>query len=516
MSTSVSSPPHVNPYVGPRPFERGERLYGRDRELARLCNLLIAERIVLLYSPSGAGKTSLIRASLVPELEDAGFRVLPEIRVAVEPPAVEGGSLRLNRYLVSAVQCLENGIAPERRADLNELSSMGLDGYLRQRYGESDGDVLIFDQFEELLSDLADHDRKSAFIIELGAALRNRRRWALFAMREDYVAGLDPYVRLLPTRLCTRFRLALLDEAAAREAVQRPAHDAGVEFSDGAAQQLVDGLRRVRVRRPEGPREVLGPYVEPVQLQVVCERLWKERSGAGVVRIRQSDIENIRDADSALIEYYAERVRAVVSVTGADERMIRNWFDRALITEEGLRVPTCTGPMKSGPEDELVLRLLEDACLIRADIRGGTQWFELAHDRLIKPVRASNAVWREASLELFQRQASLWYSASQPEHLLLTGDGLAEADRWVEEHPNELQPLDDAFLAASHTHEKERNAQRRARLIRIRVALLLTATAVVLAFVVLSVAYYQMRKTLFELRAMEALLLLEGGSSARL
>jgi hypothetical protein len=513
MSTPVLSPPRVNPYVGPRPFERGQRLYGRDRQVAKLCDLLIAERIVLLYSPSGAGKTSLIQASLVPELEVAGFRVLPEIRVAVEPSAVDGELPRRNRYLISALLCLEQGMTPERQPDLNELCGMGLDEYLTQRYGESDGDVLIFDQFEELLiADLADQDSKSAFITELGVALRNRSRWALFAIREDYMAGLDPYLRPLPTRLCTRFRLDLLNEAAARDAVQRPAHDVGVEFPDAAAQRLVDGLRRVRVRRPEGPREVLGPYVEPVQLQVVCERLWEARSAAGVVRITQSDIENIRDVDSALVEYYAERVRAVASATGADERAIRNWFDRALITEEGLRIQTLTGPMKSRPENTPILRLLEDARLIRAATRGETKWFELAHDRLIEPVRASNTWWREANLEPFQRQASLWHSTSQPDHLLLTGDALAEADRWVEEHPNELGSRDRMFLAASRVHEEERNAQQRARLTRIRVALLFTATVMVFAMVALSVVFYQMRRALSELRAMEASLLLEGGS----
>ena len=47
-----------NPYVGPRAFQYGETLYGRDREVVELLDLVIAERIVLLYSPSGAGKTS--------------------------------------------------------------------------------------------------------------------------------------------------------------------------------------------------------------------------------------------------------------------------------------------------------------------------------------------------------------------------------------------------------------------------------------------------------------------------
>ena len=58
-----------NPYVGPRAFMTGEALYGRDRELRKLLGLLVAERIVLLHSPSGAGKTSLVQAALMPRLE---------------------------------------------------------------------------------------------------------------------------------------------------------------------------------------------------------------------------------------------------------------------------------------------------------------------------------------------------------------------------------------------------------------------------------------------------------------
>jgi hypothetical protein len=40
-----------NPYVGPRPFQAGEILYGREWELLQLRDLLIAKRIVLLHSP---------------------------------------------------------------------------------------------------------------------------------------------------------------------------------------------------------------------------------------------------------------------------------------------------------------------------------------------------------------------------------------------------------------------------------------------------------------------------------
>ncbi len=71
----------TNPYPGPRPFVAGEKLYGRDREVTKLFYLLSAERIVVLHSPSGAGKSSLLNAGLVPRLRAERFYPWPTIRV---------------------------------------------------------------------------------------------------------------------------------------------------------------------------------------------------------------------------------------------------------------------------------------------------------------------------------------------------------------------------------------------------------------------------------------------------
>src|SRR3972149_2549885 len=78
--------PRPNPYVGPRAYETGETLYGREREARELLLFLIAQRIVLLPSPSGAGKTSLVQAGLIPRLREEGFLVLPVARVNLEAP----------------------------------------------------------------------------------------------------------------------------------------------------------------------------------------------------------------------------------------------------------------------------------------------------------------------------------------------------------------------------------------------------------------------------------------------
>jgi hypothetical protein len=274
----VGEPLHTptNPYVGPRSIRYGEPIYGRDRELDELRDILIAERIVLFYSPSGAGKSSLLEAGLRPDIERHGFRVLPTIRVGHDLAGDDPGGP--NRYLLSTLVSLEESRPIEQQRSPEELALSGLDAYLTTIAGEGEPGLdpcLFFDQFEELFTlDPTDPDAKHAFMDEVGVALRDRGLWALFSMREDFIAQLDPYLGLIPTRFSARYRLDLLGTEAAKAAVRRPAEAAGVEFTDAAADRLIDDLRRVRVQRGTAVVEELGPYVEPVQLQVVCRKLW--------------------------------------------------------------------------------------------------------------------------------------------------------------------------------------------------------------------------------------------------
>ena len=264
-----------NPYPGPRSFRYGERIYGRDREIDQLADVLIAERIVLFYSPSGAGKTSLLEAGLRPRLEQRDFVVLPTIRVGyVPPPSLNGAAVR-NRYLLSTLLSLEEDRTPDRQLGISELLDIELDDYLDGLDHDQLDPCIFFDQFEELFTlDPTDQGQKMEFLREVGVALRDRGRWALFSMREDFIAQLDPYLPLVPTRFNTRYRLDLLGTTAAETAIRQPAEEAGVRFLEAAADRLVDDLRRVRVKRGVAVTEELGPYVEPVQLQVVCRQLW--------------------------------------------------------------------------------------------------------------------------------------------------------------------------------------------------------------------------------------------------
>jgi hypothetical protein len=284
-------------------------MYGRAREARDLFDLLVSERIVLLHSPSGAGKSSLIQAALIPHLidEDEGFRVLPLIRVN-EPPRQPIA----NRYLYSLLHSLENMVPLDQRLPIETLAQLSLAGYLEQRLSaqdEAQSIVFIFDQFEEILSlDPTDGEAKADFFTQVGYALRDQQRWALFAMREDYLGALEPYRRFMPTRLDNTFRLELLGPDAADQAIQKPALSCAVDFQMEAVQQLRDDLRKMRVQQPDGQAvERLGPYIEPVQLQVVCSRLWEEYGASGQITL--DNVKSIGNVDEALADYYAASVK---------------------------------------------------------------------------------------------------------------------------------------------------------------------------------------------------------------
>jgi hypothetical protein len=489
---SDASLARINPYVGPRAFQRGETLYGRDREVMELLDLLIAERIILLHSPSGAGKTSLIQAALIPKLEREGFHVLPTMRVSLEPamPAEATANPPPNRYVLSLLLSLEETLPDSQQTSLLELGAFTLSEYLDRRREEceqADGAVLIFDQFEEILTvEPTDQEAKAEFFEQVGAALRDRRRWALFSMREEFIASLAPYLRPVPTRLGNTYRLELLGAGSALQAIQQPAREAGVDFTSAAATKLVDDLRRVRVQQADGStEEQTGLHVEPVQLQVVCRRLW-DRLPESATQIVAADVEAVGDVDTALAAYYAERVASIAAETGVAERLIRDWCDEQLITEQGIRGQVLQGPEASQGLDNRAIWPLVDAHLVRAEKHRGATWFELAHDRLIEPVRADNAAWRVAHLHPLQRQAALWEEQGHAGGLLLRDEALEEAEAWAKANDEALTTVDREFLRACReaqtAAERERRQARRIRWLAIG-ATLFSILAIVAAVV---------------------------------
>ncbi|MFN2196806.1 MAG: hypothetical protein ACK2UW_11855 [Anaerolineales bacterium] len=461
-----AQPRQKNPFVGPRSFEEGEQLYGRKRETIELTNLLIAERIILLYSPSGAGKTSLIRAALLPKLRQRHFAPLPTMRVNLEPPPEFAGQPGFNRYTFSLLSSLEADQPETAQKPEAELARLSLADYLDERTAQPEGSaaqadtVLVFDQFEEILTiDAADVAQKQAFFDQLSAALKDPNRWALFSMREDYIAGLDPYLLAIPTHLRNTFRLDLLSRDTARHVLQQTTQQSGVSFADEAAERLIDDLSRVRVQKLDGSIEDRpGVSVEPVQLQVVCYNLW-DRLPSEVNEITLTEIKALGDVDQALGDYYSTQVAAVAQRLQIPERNLRRWFDEALITPSGIRNQVLLEQsIGQGIDHEAIYRL-EDVHLVRLETVRNRTWVELAHDRLVAPVRLSNADWFEENLSVLQRQAGRWLAENRAEHLLLRGESLVQAQDWAREHADELLPEESEFLSASQDAQEKEQAE---------------------------------------------------------
>jgi hypothetical protein len=352
MNQNNSSPPaggRHNPYQGPREFGRNDKLPNREREARELTDRVVAERVVLLHSPSGAGKTSLVEAAVVKELADEGFVPTPRLRVNLPPR--DGADY--NPYVHSLVTYLlsePNGPEPSTDMSLREAIERWRESQFP--FGHTDHDpptVLIIDQLEEILViDPTDWDAKEQFFREVGSLLRKEPIWALLSMREDYMGGLDRYTRFLPGLLRSRYRLDYLNHDEAKLAMTLPAKEQHVEFDPKAADALVDKLTLVQIQRPgRSPETVTAPYVEPFHLQVVCRQMWKKiraDRGNDFLTIEVEDVRKAADIDRALTVYFGDTVASVVQRTKADERKIRDWFESDLITEQNLRGQTLSGP----------------------------------------------------------------------------------------------------------------------------------------------------------------------------
>jgi tetratricopeptide (TPR) repeat protein len=407
----------TQPYVGPRPFERADQalFFGRDREADELVSLVVAYGVVLLYAESGAGKSSLINARLIPLLEkEEGFEVLPVARV--------GGiiSEKIDPKEIPNIYVFNTLVSWAKSADPAQLTQMSLVGFLKERPRRTDETglplplLIVFDQFEELFSFYPDRWReREGFFKQVSAVLEEDRiARVVFAIREDYIAQLDPYAHLLPEKLRTRFRLQRLRKEAALSAIRGPLRGTGRSFAVGMAEKLVEELLKIRVETATSQTvEVAGEFVEPVQLQVICQSLWRNLPPE-VAIIRRKHLQKFGDVDRALEGFYEEAIAAAAK-TGVHQTELRQWFANHLITSTGTRGIVHRGLKSTQGVPNSALDILEGRHLIRSEWRAGARWYELTHDRFIGPIRASNERWHKWRHEKSETASAILRRAEQ-------------------------------------------------------------------------------------------------------
>ena len=435
----------VEPYVGPRSFRKDQRefFFGRDEEADELVSIITAHSAVLLYSQSGAGKTSLLNAKLIPKLEeDENFYVMPPMRVQGQLPTNFKIGRNTNIFVLNALMSCGEFDVTRSNHGTTFREFVANCGQHTNEYGEPKPTVMVFDQFEELFTSYPGRwaDRED-FFRQIGEALEGNPKKGIpgnpllrviFCMREDYIAELDPYLPLLPEKLRTRFRLEHLREKKALTAINKPLEKTNRSYAPGVAEQLVKNLLRMPAQSITGT-QTMGLYVEPVQLQVVCQSLWEALTPEESV-ITAKHLEKYGDVSQALSNFYERSIRSVAKDTEVKEETLRRWFGDTLITSEGTRAPVNRGKENTGGMPNAAVDKLEAMRLIKGEWKGtNVRWYELAHDRFIEPIRRSNENWlanqsRSEQIRLrLEAKASKW----QPGSKLLDAAELLEVQRLV-------------------------------------------------------------------------------------
>jgi hypothetical protein len=453
-----------DPYVGPRPFERKKedaaRFFGRSQETDEIVSLIFGHPVLLVYAQSGAGKTSLFNASVTLILEDNGFDVLPLTRVGGGVP--KGVALQeiKNLYIFNALLKMDSETNPRT------LLSKSLSTFLETRNRATDENgqprprVIVFDQFEELFTYTPEHwqEQREGFFLQVVDALNaDPLLRVVFVIREDFLAELDPYARILPERLRTRYRLERLGKNAALRAIKDPLANTPRTFASGVAEGLVKELLVMRTVDATGKMaEIEGQYVEPVQLQVVCVTLWSTLKPE-VTEIQKIHLENF-NVNDALSNFYKSAVESADRETGVPETDLRNWFEKTLITPMGTRSTVFRGENSTGGIENRAVDFLESRHIIRAEFRAGARWYELTHDRFVGPILQANRKWAGQNQKSVMTDATAWKKSGKPDSYLYDGKQLESSLAELEAHPDRFSSIEKEFIRTS-----QRAAARRRR-----------------------------------------------------
>lgn len=374
-------------YVGPRPFDVGDRhlFFGRTSESLAVFGRWSAERLTVLCGPAGVGKTSLIRAGVVPlaAVGQSGL-VLPvgAITPLRAPPQVGATA----NPMVLAV--LRSWAPEDPPLDVAGLSIPDFLERVRSAAQPLDTPPIfaVIDQFEAAIRDEPHEAYRQELLDQLVEAVQQvRGLHLLVSIRDDHVPEFEEFAGRLGG--AAWYRLSPLGPDAAREAVAGPLRGGGRAYAPGAAEEVVRNLRTSRIVDVlGGSREVVAETVEPAQLQAACSALWQALP-AGVEAVTVQDLYSGGDIDGGLVQFCEHAVRDVATAQAIPEPELWTWLVRTFVTDLGTRDAAYEGVTGVGGMPKEVAGQLLDRHVLTAERRLGARWYQLPNDRLIAPVR---------------------------------------------------------------------------------------------------------------------------------
>ncbi|MBD3225737.1 MAG: hypothetical protein GF313_13495 [Caldithrix sp.] len=333
--------------------------FGREEEIRLLISKIQAHPTFIIHGRSGVGKSSIVRAGLMPAIKQKGGigRVL---RSYNDP---------LNELLDTM-----NAILPN---EIKETQMPLLQPILSNIQKLNQPIVIIFDQFEDYFS-LLDKDKQINFEEALIQLFQNdySNIHLVFVLREDMLAEMSRFKHIIPQIFHHEFRLQRLNPNQACRAISEPAKKVGCHLQSELTNKIINDI-------------IEDDGVDPPQLQIICDAIYdgrgefygisledyKKLGGAQHIvaqylervlhRLRKDEIEPVKQILTSLIS--ADKKRLVLRVSYLKTRM-----------QNEDKLP-----------DEIIERILEDlsaARIIRFRRQQGDRWIELTHDFLIDEV----------------------------------------------------------------------------------------------------------------------------------
>jgi WD40 repeat protein len=516
----------VSPFPGLAPFteEKAPFFFGRDQEVAAMWKKLRSRKLLALIGPSGAGKTSFIRAGLIPA-QPEGWRCL--ICTPGSAPFVS-----LGQALVPELAGDPEALRELFRFHKPETAFSMLSRW-RRRFEEA---LLVVDQFEELFT-LNPSEVQASFAELLGRLATDGDLHVLLSLRDDFLIHCHEHPTLSPVFEALLTPLTALRGPALRQALVEPAAALGYAFEEDS---LVDEL----VTEVEEERGAL-PLVA-----FAAARLWERRDREEGLLTREA-YEAIGGVGGALA-WHAE---ATLERIGSERIPVVREIFRNLVTAQGTRGArdreellsvfggigdrrVSSGPtlgeraektyrekvsshqFPSAPSADLrshdrdrvapVLDTLIDARLLTSyevppaeGEENGHDRIEIIHESLLthwpRLVRWQTQDTEGSQLRDELRQAAqMWDQHDRSNDLLWTGTAFREFQLWRERYPGGLSKLEGSFAEAMVTHAHRQKRRRR----------LAVAAAFLLLLSVLGIVGTSRQQAVAEARRAEAAKLL--------
>ncbi|MCB0597153.1 MAG: ATP-binding protein [Lewinellaceae bacterium] len=233
--------------------------FGREQETEALYEALSGVKQLLVYGPSGAGKTSLIECGLRNQFSDADWFAL----------TIRRGSNVVASVYQSINEALENPIPLDEITQLPKDKSKSFGHAIEDLFSERYQPIyLLFDQFEELLL-LGKEEEKRDFFTRLHELIRYKVPCrVLLIMREEFIGHLSEYEPLCPSLFQNRFRLEKMGPDGVRAVIKQTL--AAPQFQAFFTVEDAEGLANaVRPSLNDPQKEI-----ELTHLQVFLSELW--------------------------------------------------------------------------------------------------------------------------------------------------------------------------------------------------------------------------------------------------